>query len=145
VAKRRSHEGERGQALVEFGLVASVMFLALFAVIDFGRALYAYNLVASSAYIGARYAIVHGSSCTLSMCPASSAAIQTYVRSKVNGINTAQLTVTTTWVKASGCTDPAYQGPLCIAKVQVSYPFQFMIALHQSLTMTMTTQMVISQ
>ncbi len=141
----RSRSRSRGQAVVEFALSIGIAFTLIFGIIDFGRALYTYDLVTSAARIGSRYAIVHGSSCTLAACPASSAAIQTYVQSKVTGVNTSQLSVVTTWATATGCTDANHQGPLCIVKVTVTYPFQFVILYHTTLTMTSTSQMVISQ
>jgi hypothetical protein len=117
----------------------------IFGICNFGLALYTYDLVTSAAQIGGRYAIVHGSSCTLSGCPASAAAIQTYVLSKVSGVNKSQLTVTTTWSTASGCTDSNFQGPQCIVNVKVQYPFQFFLSFNRTLNMTSTSQMVISQ
>ncbi len=142
---RGRRERERGQAIVEFALAATVALTVIFGVVDFGRALYTYDLVTGAARVGTRYAIVHGSSCTLAGCPASAAAIQTYVLSKVTGVTSSQLSVTTTWSTAPGCTDSAHQGPQCIVKVQVSYPFKFVLSFNRTLTMTSTSQMVISQ
>ena len=50
----------RGQALVEFALVAPIFFLLLFAIIDFGRYVYYVQILNNAAREGARYAIVHG-------------------------------------------------------------------------------------
>ncbi|MGQ9553342.1 MAG: TadE/TadG family type IV pilus assembly protein [Anaerolineae bacterium] len=50
---------ERGQSLVEFALGAIVFFLIVFGILDFGRAIYAYSVVASAAREGARYGAVH--------------------------------------------------------------------------------------
>jgi len=145
MGSHRKNRFERGQALLEFALAATVLFAVTYGIIDFGRALYAYDVVTSAARIGSRYAIVHGSGCTLSICPASSAAIQTYVLTKISGVSQSQFSVTATWSTAPGCSDPNFQGPQCIVKVQVSYPFQFLLAFNRTLTMTSTSQMVISQ
>jgi hypothetical protein len=102
-------------------------------------------LVASAARIGTRYAIVHGSSCTLPGCPVTNTALQTYVQSQVTGVNSSQLTVLPTYSTASGCTDPNHQGPNCIVKVTVTYPFQFVLSFNKTWTITSTSQMVISQ
>lgn len=142
---RRKNQFERGQATVEFALAVTVLFMVTYGIIDFGRALYAYDLVNTAARIGSRYAIVHGSGCTLSICPATSAAIQTYVLTKVTGVNQSQFSVVTTWSTAPGCSDPNFQGPECIVNVKVSYPFRFVLAFNQTLTLTSTSQMVISQ
>lgn len=50
----------RGQALVEFALVAPFFFLLLFSIIEFGRAVYYIQILNNAAREGARYAIVHG-------------------------------------------------------------------------------------
>ncbi len=63
-AKDRS--GSRGQALLEFALVAPIFFLILFAIIEFGRAVYVTQVLNNAAREGARYAIVHGAA---SQCP----------------------------------------------------------------------------
>lgn len=62
VARRRA----RGQALVEFALVAPIFLLMLFSVIEFGRAVYTVHALNNAAREGARYAIVHGAE---SGCP----------------------------------------------------------------------------
>lgn len=51
--------GQRGQVLVEFAFAGLLFFTLLFAVIDFGRALYAYDQLAQAARVGARYASVN--------------------------------------------------------------------------------------
>jgi hypothetical protein len=67
VTVRGSRDGRgRGQALVEFALVAPIFFLLLFAVIEFGRYVYQVQILNNAAREGARYAIVHGAQ---SLCP----------------------------------------------------------------------------
>jgi Flp pilus assembly protein TadG len=141
----RKFRDDGGQALVEFGLSVPIFLAVVYGICDFGRALYTYDLVTSAARLGSRYAIVHGSSCTAPGCTANVATIQSYVQSKVTGVNSAYLTVATTWSTAPGCTDPARQGPQCIVNVTVSYPFAFYLVLNAPITMTSSSQMVISQ
>lgn len=50
----------RGQAMVEFALVAPIFFAMLFGIIELGRAVYYIQTVNNAAREGARYAIVHG-------------------------------------------------------------------------------------
>ena len=52
-------DGQAGQDIVEFALGAVVFFLIIFGIFDFGRAIYAYSVVASAAREGARYGAVH--------------------------------------------------------------------------------------
>lgn len=49
---------QRGDGLVEFALVLPVLLLLVFGILDGGRAVYAYHVVANSAREGARYASV---------------------------------------------------------------------------------------
>lgn len=48
-----------GTSSVEFAIVALVFFLMFFAIIDFGRFLWATNSAAKATHIGARYAVVN--------------------------------------------------------------------------------------
>jgi Flp pilus assembly protein TadG len=141
--QKRHHQ--RGQSVIEFAFAMPALFCLIYGICDFGRAMYTFDLVGSASRIGSRYAIVHGSSCTLPACPVSAAAIQTYVRSKLTGVTTNQVTVTTTWSTAPGCTNSSFQGPQCVVRVAVSYPFQFLLSFDRTLTMTSSSQMVISQ
>lgn len=137
---------QRGQATVEFVLSVSVLFAAIYGLVDFGRALYTFDLVTSAARVGSRYAMVHGSACTLSICPASPSAIQSYVQSKMGGvINPSSLTVNATWTSAPGCSTSPYEGPQCVVKVTATYPFTWDLVFHSTLNMTSTSQVVISQ
>ncbi|MDQ3474400.1 MAG: pilus assembly protein [Acidobacteriota bacterium] len=52
---KKSREG--GATLVEFSIGASVFLLAMFAVIEFGRALWVHNALADAARRSARYAV----------------------------------------------------------------------------------------
>jgi Flp pilus assembly protein TadG len=61
---RSERRGRRAQALVEFALVAPIFFLLLFAIIEFGRAIYYVQILNNAAREGARYAIVHGNEST---------------------------------------------------------------------------------
>ena len=56
----------RGQAMVEFALVAPLLFVLIFGVIEAGRFVFYYELLNHAAREGARYGIVHGARST---CP----------------------------------------------------------------------------
>jgi Flp pilus assembly protein TadG len=55
---QRTRGDQSGQSMVEFALVAMTFFILIFGLIDFGRAIFEYNLLASSAREGARAAIM---------------------------------------------------------------------------------------
>ena len=58
----RSNKKERGATLVEFAIGATVFLTAMFAVLEFGRALWVHNALADAARRGARYAILNPAS-----------------------------------------------------------------------------------
>lgn len=90
----------RGQALVEFALVAPIFFLLLFAVIDFGRYVYYVQIINNAAREGARYAIVHGSNSFQPVGPnANDPVITTVVRRYAVGVigNGATFDVGSVW------------------------------------------------
>ena len=55
---RRAAGREAGQELVEFALILPLLLLLFLGIIEFGRAILAYNTIANAAREGARYGIV---------------------------------------------------------------------------------------
>ena len=56
---RSRRQPGRGQTLVEFALIIPLFVLLLFGIVDFGRAVLAYNSISNAAREGARTAIVN--------------------------------------------------------------------------------------
>ena len=54
-------QDEKGSTLVEYAIGATVFIMAVFAVLEFGRALWAHNALTDAARRGARYAVLHKS------------------------------------------------------------------------------------
>jgi hypothetical protein len=50
---------EEGQGLLEFALVAVLLFMLIFGIIDFGRLFFAYATMSNGVREGARYGIIH--------------------------------------------------------------------------------------
>lgn len=122
-----------------------MLFIVLFGLIDFARALYTENVITSDARWATRYAMVRGTSCIKPGCPATAASIQDYVRNlNTVAIDSANLSVDTTWPVGPGCDGTAK--PSCPVVVKVSYPFQFVRSIEAtSTTITATSHMTISQ
>ncbi|HEV2278665.1 MAG TPA: TadE family protein [Acidobacteriaceae bacterium] len=59
---RAGHKEERGETLLEFALSAVVVFMLLFGIMEFSRAMYIYHFMSYAAQAGTRYAAVRGSS-----------------------------------------------------------------------------------
>jgi Flp pilus assembly protein TadG len=156
---RTNRARERGSQIIEFAVTSGVFLALLFGIIDTGRALYTYEFLTYAARAGARWAMVRGSACAstnpASWCePASSATtgatsadVQTYVRGlNLPGIEASALVVTATWPGGgAGCSSG--NSPGCPVKVQVQYPYVSSIPFVHVTTLTMTpsSQMVISQ
>ncbi|MCA1630712.1 MAG: pilus assembly protein [Acidobacteria bacterium] len=58
-ARKNRRGGERGAALVEFAIAATVFLTVMFGVIEFGLVLWTHNALTDAARRGARYAVTH--------------------------------------------------------------------------------------
>lgn len=136
-------ERERGQVIVEFALAASLALFLIFGVIDFGRALFADDLVAGAARVGTRFAIVNATACKASKTTCE-AAIVDYVKSKMSAGDAALLipTPAIVWqqVNSADCYDAG-----CSVKITIDYKFSFAALPFASRTLSSTSQMAISQ
>lgn len=56
---KKHKDNERGSTLVEFAIGVTVFATAMFAVLEFGRALWVHNALTDAARRGARYAVLH--------------------------------------------------------------------------------------
>src|SRR5690349_20845614 len=54
-----SRRKERGSTMAEFAVIASLFFMIIFAIIEFGRLLYTHNALTDASRRGARYAALH--------------------------------------------------------------------------------------
>ena len=53
------HSNERGATLVEYSIAVTVFLIAMFAVIECGRAIWVHNALSDAARRGARYAVLN--------------------------------------------------------------------------------------
>lgn len=146
---------EDGAALVEFAFTMVLCLTVIFGVMIFCFAFYSYNTVSEAAREATRYAIVRGAtSCADATpgCNATSDSIQTYVRGLgFPGIDPSQLTATTVWSPTTAgatCTPSALcnnPGDQVQVTVQYTFPLNIPFVPSRVLTMTSTSQMVISQ
>jgi Flp pilus assembly protein TadG len=146
---------DTGSSLVEFAVSASVLFLALFGIIEMCFALYIYDYVSDAARAGTRYAMVRGSSCTgLTNCDATPAQIQSYLRSlPYPGLSAASLTATVNWyplntgtVTGWGTTACSCPNPKNEVQVTVNYLFPLHVPYFPSgsINIRSTSQVVIA-
>jgi Flp pilus assembly protein TadG len=137
----------RGQVLAEFAVCSLAALTMMLGIIDFGRALYTYHLIAEGARLATRYAIVNG----VAACAGGSPdPLYAYVVGQSPGITAAQMTVATTCPGGNtGCSSSAspFNGYGCLVSVTVTYSYNFIAPIVSLLTVPMTSrsQMVISQ
>lgn len=153
----RTLRAEAGSPIVEFAMASSILFSLVFGIMAICVALYTYNVTAEIAREATRYAIVRGSACTsktFSNCNIDQDGLQTHVRDvggTFPGITPSSLTVTASATSATGT--------ICTAKltpcnkpgnpVQVTVTYTFPLSIpfvpRRTLTMSSTSQMLISQ
>lgn len=133
--RRSLHHDERGAAMVEFALVAGVIFIPLvFGIIEFGRLIWAKNMVTAAAREGVRFAIVRGSAYGLAGgTVADSASVADYVkgRTQLTPIN-----VSTSWTPA--------KDPQDTVTVTVSYTYAPIVPVIASKTVTGVSKQIIA-
>jgi len=121
---------ERGQALVEFALVAMVFFLLVFGIIDFARFFHSWVTVQHAAREGARYGVTGRSDCDIASDDRL-ACIEYVAKESTNGLAGApdNVTVSVRSWDYPGYADPPTgdsAGEQCDAfEVGVEYDFKF--------------------
>ena len=126
---------ERGAAMVEFALVAGVIFIPLvFGTIEFGRLISAKTTITAAAREGVRFAIVRGSTSGANGgTVADSAAVANYVKGRTQ---LTPITVKSTW---TGLKDPGDT-----VTVEVTYVYTPVVPVISSKTIKSTSKQNIS-
>src|SRR5438874_13444244 len=76
---------ERGETLIEFALIVVVCLMTLFGTVQFGIAIWRYNMLSDLAQEGARWASVRGS--TSGTQKATAAQVESFVQGRAVGMN----------------------------------------------------------
>ena len=99
------HRSRTGNTLLEFAFIAVVLFLVLFASLEFDRMLFVYTNLADAAKAGVRYATVRGNNRTSgSLSSADTTEIQEHVKSYVQAADKSKLTVNVTYIDGGNST-----------------------------------------
>jgi Flp pilus assembly protein TadG len=169
-AKRRSTKlrGEDGAAMVETAISASVLLMVLIGMTQLFMALYGYHYVAYAAREGTRWAMVRGSECsidsaTMPNCGAVGTDVQTHVQGLgFPGIDSTKVTASVKWMTASSPTasaptawtlcstdspDPGCNAPghMVVVDVTYAYPLSIPFLNNQTVNMTSTSSMAVTQ
>ena len=140
--KPRRAGSENGSSVVETAIASIILITMIFGIMVISLALYTYHFISDAAREGTRYAIVRGSTCQgfPSACPASKSDVQTYVKGLgFPGIDPSAMTVTTS---PSPVGSP---GTTVNVTVQYRFPLAIPFLSARTLTMTSSSQMVVSQ
>ena len=105
MVNRRRSLRRPGVTAVEFAVVSAALLIVMFTLIVGGMGVFRYDEMAHLAREGARYAATHGGQYQRDGIPsqtgvpavASSSDLQTYLLTKVVGLDTSQLTITIAW------------------------------------------------
>jgi len=135
----RAARDESGNSLVEFSLCATLLFMVVFGIMDFSRAMAVDHFLANAASEATRYASVRGSTystaCTsvsAENCYATQSSINSYVQSITPlGVNSSSVVVLATWpgtTAAGGTCSGAANSPGCTVKVKLTYSYNFILA-----------------
>lgn len=148
MTRRRYRAAQRGSAIIEFAIVAFLLFLVIFACIEFDRMVLAYTSIANAARAGARYAIVHGESRTGIGDPPSGRTNFSNVVTVVNNfastgtINPSRLNVSVQYPASTSASDPGNRrGSLVI--VTVTYPYDPFTVLPLTVNLRASTRGII--
>ncbi len=115
---KRPIRDQEGQSLVEFALTLPILLLLLVGIVDVGRGLQAYVALGNAVREAVREASVHGADASVPWGPtANDSRVTTAVRSRIVGIRTEDIAVTSSWPSASNA-----QGAEVI--VGATYTFQ---------------------
>lgn len=127
---------QRGSAAMELPLVLLLFLSMIYAVLEFGRAVSAYNIIAGATREGTRYAMSHGDS---SPSPASGDAIKNVVKRWAIGLDRNHINVSVSWPDGNSRGDTV--------RVQTSYQLSPMTAfiLRSPINIYSRSEMLISQ
>lgn len=161
----RRLRSDTGSTLVETALSITILLTLIIGIMEGCLLVYSYHFISNAAREGTRYAIVRGSTwsqppwnatstCaayTDAGCTTTAPQIQQYVQSLAfPGIDASQIKANTTWYNfpgPGGTSGNGYNNYGDYVQVKVTYTFPFNVPFipSQSLTMSSTSEMVISQ
>src|SRR5512141_2646400 len=92
-----SRRSERGNTMVEASLTLTILFMILFGIVGFGRAVWAYSWASHASREATRWASVRGSESGVSI---SQSDITSFVKAHAPGLGAANITVNASWERA---------------------------------------------
>lgn len=139
IKNRTSRSRQHGSSMVEAALVSVILFMLLFGIIGFSRAIWAYSWTSHASREASRWASVRGgvSNCTDGTCPANQAIITTHVKQNMLGLDPTSANVTVAFLPDNG------QGNT--VKVDVTYDVTEIVPFVPAMRVQSSSSMAISQ
>jgi Flp pilus assembly protein TadG len=113
--KIRQRHSQRGGAVFEFAMLLPLISILFLGIIDFSRAMLAYNALTHASEAAARFASVRSRT---SLSPATTGSIRDRVLQAGTGLEADRIEVTATWTPGN------IRGGL--VRVQIDYPYQLL-------------------
>jgi hypothetical protein len=145
----------RGQGLTEFALVAPLLFLLIFGIIESGRLIYYYHSLNHGVREGTRHAIVHGSN-ALDGCPSGPPAPSSYacdpsaenvrgaVRDAAFSLDPANLDIDVCHFGGAECGQLPTNARGANVTVTATYTYEPIVSLFPSITISAESTLVIN-
>ena len=116
----------RGTSLIEFTLVALMLFMVVFTVIEIDRMLLVTAAIADSTRAGLRYAIVHGSTNGVATSTQIKTVIKNFAQTGI--LDPSKLVITINYSACNsdpgdGCSVSPYQSPGSKLDIKTIYPY----------------------
>lgn len=130
---------KKGNTLLEFALIATVFFVLMFGIIEYGIMFYDIAVITNASNQGARYGIV-----MRTPNYATSAAVVTYTQTYLTSYLFTNATNTTPTVTATPSVTPPISGTFLTVTVSYSYTYFILSSLlgfNKTITLTSTTVM----
>lgn len=125
--KSQQKRSQRGGAVFEFAMLLPLISILFLGIIDFSRAMLAYNALTHASEAAARFASVRSRT---SQSPATTGTIKTRVLQAGTGLEPGKIDVTATWTPGN------IRGG--IVRVQIDYPYDVMTPFMPWDTITLT-------
>lgn len=140
---------ERGETLVEFALGLVLFLTILFGTIQFGLAVWQYNMISNLAQEGARWASVHGKNAG---SPADRAAVEAFVQSRATGMTGVTVDTYSADPSTKACTSTATDpnvltagDGICVWVKKPATSFTGLIPFASGATLGATAQMIMAR
>ena len=132
--RKRRHR-QQGNTMVEASLTLTIMFMVLFGIVGFGRAIWAYSWASHASREATRWASVRGSESGLSIAQRD---VRNFVTGIAPGFSPSNITVNATWERAD-------HKPGSDVTVQVSYDVSQLVPWVPRMNVSSTSTMSIAQ